>query len=171
MSKQPKRKNNVRVKIDKTDRRILKILQENSKLTNLELSRLIGLSPAPTLERVKKLERADVIASYHANLNPKSIGLNVETFILVDLAWQKPNALEKFSNQIKEIDEVIEAYIITGEADMMLKVVCSNMAAYEELMFKKLSQIKEIERLKTLIALSKIKDSKVLPYDYGDKKK
>jgi Lrp/AsnC family leucine-responsive transcriptional regulator len=168
MSKNSKRKNKVKVKIDRTDRRIMKILQENSKVTNLELSKMIGLSPAPTLERVKKLERGDVISSYHATINPKSIGLNVRTFILVDLAWQKPNALDNFVSKINEIDEVVECYIITGEADLLLKVVCADMAAYEQLMFKSLSQIEEIERLKTLMALSCVKDSKVLPFDYGE---
>ena len=169
MTKKPKRKTTAKVKIDNTDKRIMKILQENSKVTNLELSKMIGLSPAPTLERVKKLEKGDVISSYHATVNPKSIGLNVQTFILVDLAWQKTNALDNFVNKINGIDEVVECYIITGEADLLLKVVCADMAAYEQLMFKTLSQIEEIERLKTLMALSNVKASKVLPYDYGEK--
>ncbi|HNL30467.1 MAG TPA: Lrp/AsnC family transcriptional regulator, partial [Saprospiraceae bacterium] len=80
-------------KLDKTDLKILQILQENSKITNLELSKRIGLSPAPTLERVKKLEQSGVIESYHANVNSQAIGLNVKTFALVSLAWHKENAL------------------------------------------------------------------------------
>ena len=76
-------------KLDKIDVKILKILQKNSKITNLELSKQIGLSPAPTLERVKKLESTKIIESYHAIVNPTSIGLNVKTFVLVSLAWQK----------------------------------------------------------------------------------
>ncbi|HHS95819.1 MAG TPA: Lrp/AsnC family transcriptional regulator, partial [Phaeodactylibacter sp.] len=80
-------------KLDKVDLKILKILQENSKITNLELSRKINLSPAPTLERVKKLENTGTIHSYHAVVNPQAIGLSVKTFVLVSLAWQKENAL------------------------------------------------------------------------------
>lgn len=156
----------IKVKIDKTDRKVMKILQENSKLTNLELSKKIGLSPAPTLERVKKLERGGVLASYHAVVDPKTIGLNVKTFVLVDLAWQKPNALDNFIKKINKIPEVLECYIITGEADLLLKIICQDMAAYEQLLFRNLSQIEEIERMKTLIALSKAKDSKVLPFSY-----
>lgn len=75
-------------KLDKTDLKILHILQENSKITNLDLSK-IGLSPAPTLERVKKLENTEIIQSYHAKVNQQAIGLNVKTFVQVSLAWQK----------------------------------------------------------------------------------
>ncbi len=155
-------------KLDKIDLKILKILQENSKITNLDLSKRIGLSPAPTLERVKKLENNNVIQSYHAVVAPGSIGLNVKTFVLVDLAWQKENALNQFLEKIKSIPEITECYIITGEADFLIKVVCKDIPTYEQLLFKTLSQIEEIERLKTLMTLSTVKDSKVLPFDYDN---
>ena len=153
-------------KLDKIDLKILKILQDNSKITNLDLSKRIGLSPAPTLERVKKLETNDVIQSYHAQVNPQSIGLNVKTFVLVSLAWQKENALNNFLDKIREIEEITECYIITGEADFLIKIVCKDIPTYEQLIFKTLSQIEEIERLKTLMTLSTVKDAKVLPYRY-----
>ncbi len=153
-------------KYDKIDLQILKLLQENSKITNLELSKQIGLSPAPTLERVKKLEQNGTIESYHAKVDASAIGLNVRTFVLVTLAWQKENALERFVEKIKSIKEVTECYIITGDADFLLKVVCKDLASYEQLLFKKLSQIEEIERLKTLMTMSKVKKEKVLPFEY-----
>jgi DNA-binding Lrp family transcriptional regulator len=153
-------------KLDKIDLKILKILQDNSKITNLDLSKRIGLSPAPTLERVKKLESNDVIQSYHAQVNSQSIGLNVKTFVLVSLAWQKENALNNFLDKIREIEEITECYIITGEADFLIKIVCKDIPTYEQLLFKTLSQIEEIERLKTLMTLSTVKDAKVLPYRY-----
>ena len=153
-------------KLDKIDLKILKILQDSSKITNLELSKRIGLSPAPTLERVKKLESAEVVESYHAKVNPQAIGLNVKTFVLVSLAWQKENALNHFLEKIREIEEITECYIITGEADFLIKIVCKDIPTYEQLLFKTLSQIDEIEGLKTLMTLSTVKDSKVLPYKY-----
>lgn len=153
-------------KLDKIDLKILKILQENSKITNLDLSKKIGLSPAPTLERVKKLEQSGIIESYHAIVNPQTIGLNVKTFVLVSLAWQKENALAHFMDKIKSIEEITECYIITGEADFLIKIVCKDIPTYEQLLFKTLSQIEEIERLKTLMTLSTVKDSKILPYTY-----
>lgn len=153
-------------RIDKIDLKIIKILQENSKITNLDLSKKIGLSPAPTLERVKKLEQTGIIESYHAQVNPQSIGLSVKTFVLVSLAWQKENALNEFLAKIKSIKEITECYIITGEADFLIKIICKDIPTYEQLLFKTLSQIEEIERLKTLMTLSTVKNSMVLPYDY-----
>jgi Lrp/AsnC family leucine-responsive transcriptional regulator len=153
-------------KLDKIDHKILRILQENSKITNLDLSKQIGLSPAPTLERVKKLEQSGVIESYHAQVNPQTVGLNVKTFVLVSLAWQKSNALNNFLEKIKGIDEIVECYIITGEADFIMKIVSKDIPSYEQLLFKTLSQIEEIERVKTLMTLSTVKDTKVLPYRF-----
>lgn len=154
-------------KLDKTDLKILKILQDNSKITNLELSKRIGLSAAPTLERVKKLEQNDIIESYHAVVKATAMGLNVQTFVLVSLAWKRENALKDFLKKIEHIDEIVECYIITGEADFLLKIVCRDIPTYEQLLFKTLSQIEEIERLKTLMTLSTVKQSRVLPYEYG----
>lgn len=155
-------------KMDKIDLKILKLLQENSKITNLDLSKKIGLSPAPTLERVKKLEQSGIILSYHAKVDAAAIGLNVRTFVLVSLAWQKENAVENFISKVNAIDEITECYIITGDADFLLKVVCKDIPTYEKLLFKTLSQIDEIERLKTLMTLSKVKKEKVLPFYYNE---
>lgn len=154
-------------KLDKTDLKILEILQQNSKITNLELSKRIGLSPAPTLERVKKLEQNHIINSYHAKVNSQAMGLHVKTFVLVSLAWHKENALENFLSQIEAIKEITECYIITGDADFLLKIVCKDLPSYEKLLFKTLSQIDQIERLKTLMTLSTVKEDQVLPLDYA----
>ena len=154
------------MKLDNIDLKIIKLLQENSKITNLDLSKRIGLSPAPTLERVKKLEQSGIIQSYHAKVDANKLGLNVSTFVLVSLAWQKENALDNFIAKIQQIDEVTECYIITGDGDALLRIICSDIPAYEQLLFKKLSQIDEVERLRTLMTLSKVKKSKVLPYIY-----
>lgn len=153
-------------KLDKIDLSILKILQENSKITNLELSKKIGLSPAPTLERVKKLEATNIIESYHAKVNAEKIGLNVRTFVLVSLAWNRENALDNFLDKINKIDEITEGYVVTGDGDFLLKVITKDIPSFEQLLFKKLSQIEEVERLKTFMTLSKIKKTKLLPYDY-----
>lgn len=153
-------------KLDKIDLKILRLLQENSKITNLDLSKQIGLSPAPTLERVKKLETSGIIQSYHAKVDASAIGLNVKTFVLVSLAWQKENSLDNFMKKVQKIDEITECYIITGDADFLLKIVCKDLPTYEQLLFKTLSQIDEIERLKTLMTLSKVKKDKVLPFNY-----
>jgi DNA-binding Lrp family transcriptional regulator len=153
-------------KLDSTDLQILKILQENSKITNLDLSKRIGLSPAPTLERVKKLEQGGVIKSYHAKVKPESLDLQVKTFVLVSLAWHKEKALDNFLKEVSQIEEIIECCIITGEADFLLKIVCKDLQAYEQLLFKTLSKLEQIERLRTLMTLSTVKESDILPYPY-----
>ncbi len=155
-------------KLDKIDIKILNLLQENSKITNLELSRKIGLSPAPTLERVKKLEQLEIIESYHAKINPTKVNLTISTFVLVNLAWNKPRAMESFVERIKDIDEITDCYVITGDADILMRVVCKDIQAYEMLLFKKLSQIEEVERLKTLMNLSVVKSSNKLPIRLDD---
>lgn len=158
----------VNLKLDKVDKQIIKTLQENCKITNLELSKRIGLSPAPTLERVKKLESTGVITSYNAHVNPVSIGLAVQTYLLVEIAWNIDDALDNFLEKIRAIDEVVECYIITGEADALMKIICKDIRSYENLLFKTLSKIDEIERLKTLMTLSQVKKTHTLPYNYEE---
>jgi DNA-binding Lrp family transcriptional regulator len=154
-------------KLDAIDLKILKILQENSKITNLDLSKRIGLSPAPTLERVKKLEQSGVILSYHAKVNRDALNLQVKTFVLVSLSWHKENALDKFLKEIAEIDEIVECCVVTGEADFLLKIICKDLKAYEQLLFMTLSKIEQIERLRTLMTLSTAKHVDTLPFEYG----
>jgi Lrp/AsnC family transcriptional regulator, leucine-responsive regulatory protein len=153
-------------KFDQIDLKIVKILQENSKITNLELSRQVGLSPAPTLERVKKLETSGIITSYHAVVNPQTLGLNVQTFVQISLSWNQENAYQTFLDKINDIPEVMDCYIITGDADLMLRVITKDIPSYEMLMFQRLSQIKEVERFKTIMTLSTVKSNKVLPFEY-----
>ncbi|MEL6359387.1 MAG: Lrp/AsnC ligand binding domain-containing protein, partial [Bacteroidota bacterium] len=97
---------------------------------------------------------------------PEAIDLKVKTFVLVSLDWRKEKAREHFLDKIHAIEEITECYIITGEADFLIKIVCADIPTYERLLFKTLQQIDEIERLKTLMTLSTVKDSKLLPFDY-----
>ena len=117
---------------------------------------------------MKKLEQTDVIASYHAKVNPNNLGLHVSSFVMGTLAWHKPNAMNNFLQKIQQVEEIVECYVITGDADFLMKVVCKDIPTYEQLLFKTLSQIEEIERLKTLMTLSLAKDSRILPFNYED---
>jgi len=104
----------------------------------------------------------EIIQSYHAKINPTKVNLSISTFVLVNLAWNKPRAMESFVDKIMHIDEVIDCYVITGDADILMKIVCKDIQSYEMLLFKKLSQIEEVERLKTLMNLSVVKASNKL---------
>jgi len=150
-------------KLDETDRKILEILQSRAKITNAKLSEEIGLSPAPTLERVKKLEQMGVITSYHAKLNPEKIGLGVATFVLVTLTQHNRVNIESFVNQINKIVEVIECHHITGAGDFIIKIFARDISSYQQILLERVSDIKEIDNLQSMVVLSTYKDSKSLP--------
>ncbi len=152
-----------RVKLDKIDRKILEILQSNAKITNAQLSKDIGLSPAPTLERVKKLETSGIISSYHAQLDTDKIGLGVQTFVQVSLKGHNKQNIDLFLNQINNIPEVIECHHITGSGDFILKIISSDIQSYQKLMLEKVSEIEVVDGLQSMIILSTFKDSKVMP--------
>lgn len=150
-------------KLDTIDRKILEILQSNAKITNAQLSKEIGLSPAPTLERVKKLENSGIIKSYHAKLDTNKIGLGVSTFVMVSLVHHNKESIEAFLAEIEQIDEVIECHHTTGSGDFILKVISQDITSYQKLMLEKVSSIKGVDSLQSLVILSTFKDSKVLP--------
>ncbi len=150
-------------KIDDIDKKILEILQSRAKITNAKLSEEIGLSPAPTLERVKKLEQMGIIASYHAKLNTEKIGLGVTTFVLATLNGHNRANIEGFIEEINKIPEVVECHHITGAGDFILKVIAKDIASYQKLMLEKVSDIKQVDNMQSMVVLSTFKDSKVIP--------
>lgn len=154
------------MKLDKLDLSILKRLQENGKITNLQLSKDIGLSPAPTLERVKKLEGNGFIQSYHALVEESKLDLGLSAFMQISLIRQRDNAINNFIAQINDIDEVLECYNVTGQADYLLKIIVKDIASFDTLIKEKLTPIPEIRNMHSMIVISKDKYSKVLPYKY-----
>jgi Lrp/AsnC family transcriptional regulator, leucine-responsive regulatory protein len=151
------------IKLDNTDRKILEMLQRNSNITNALLAKEIGLSPAPTLERVNKLENAGVIKSYHAVIDPATVGLGVSTFVMVTLKGHNRENISKFMQAIEQVDEVIECHHITGSGDFILKTICADIAAYQQLMLEKVSNIDVVDSLQSMVILSTLKDRKILP--------
>ena len=152
--------------LDKTDLKILKILQEDGRITNLQLSTEIGLSPAPTLERVKKLEKSGIIKSFHATLDPSALGLGIQTLMLVTLSRHVDNAIKNFITAVNSIDEVVECYHLTGSSDYLLKIMVKDIAAYENLASNRIASIDGIGHLQSMVILSTIKSSKKLPLKY-----
>jgi Lrp/AsnC family leucine-responsive transcriptional regulator len=153
-------------KLDKTDFKILKELQIDGRISNLDLAQKVGLSATPTFERVKKLEKAKIIKSYHAELNVESLGLGIQTFMLVSLAQTRGNSVPNFIKQIEEIPEIIECYHVTGSSDYVLKIMVTDIAAYESLAMDKIRNISEIANVTTMVILSTIKKMKVVPLQY-----
>ena len=152
--------------LDKIDLKILRILQENAKITNLQLSGEIGLSPAPTLERVKKLETAKLIQGYYTQVNEEALVIGIKAVIQITLARQLENAISNFKKEINKIPEIMECYQVTGNADYILIVLLKDVRDFENLISQRLSKVEEIGQMQTMVILSKIKDSKLLPLDY-----
>jgi Lrp/AsnC family leucine-responsive transcriptional regulator len=157
------------IRIDAIDLKILHIMQEDGRISNIQLSNQIGLSPAPTLERVKKLENAGLIKSYHAVLDNDLLGLGINAMIQISLARQINNAIQNFKKQVLKIDEITECYQVTGTADYILKVTVKDMPAFEKLIAEKLSRIEEIGQMQTMMILSTIKQSRTAPINYEEK--
>ena len=153
----------MKVKLDSIDKKILALLQANSNITNAQLAQEIGLSPAPTLERVKKLETQGVIKSYHAVVDMASIGLGVSTFVMVSLKGHNKENIEKFTKAISKIPEVVECHHVTGQADFILKIVAPDILAYQNLMLEKVTNIEVVDNMQSTVILSTFKDSRVIP--------
>ncbi|MFL5728559.1 MAG: Lrp/AsnC family transcriptional regulator [Cytophagaceae bacterium] len=150
-------------KLDPIDRKILEKLQANAKITNSQLAQEIGLSPAPTLERVRKLENMGLIKSYHARIDTGKLGLGVSIFVQVSLSSHKKNQIKSFVDKINKIPEVVECHHITGAGDFLLKVITKDIASYQELILEKLVDIEEIGNMQSMVILSTFKDNQVMP--------
>lgn len=150
-------------KLDAIDHKLLEILQANGKITNAQLSKDVGLSPAPTLERVKKLETSGVIKSYHAEINREKVGLGVLTFVQVTLKGHQKSIIDAFVNKINRVDEITECHHVTGTCDFLLKVIAKDINHYQQLIMDTINEIEVVASTQTMVVLSTIKNSKVLP--------
>ncbi len=154
------------VELNKTDFQILKILQENGRITNLQLSTEVGLSPAPTLERVRKLENAGYIKSYHALVDEELLGLGIKTFIQIQLDFHKNNTIQTFVEEVKQIKEITECHHVTGQCDFLLKVYVKDIKAYERLIMDKISKISVVKTFQTMMIMSTSKKEPSVPMEY-----
>jgi Lrp/AsnC family leucine-responsive transcriptional regulator len=145
------------MKLDEIDKQILNLLQDNAKITNLELSKKIGISPPAMLERVKRLEKKHLIKKYVAILNPDKLGKNIIGIISVSLNAHQLNSIDSFTKQINKFDEVLECYHIAGEEDFILKIITSSIKDVEEFLLKKLTKIPGVAKVNTKFVLSTVK--------------
>ncbi len=154
------------VELDKIDFQILKILQENGRITNLQLSNEIGLSPAPTLERVRKLEHSGYINSYHALVDEEKLGLGIKTFIQISLDFHQKDTIQTFIKEIQAIKEVTECHHVTGQCEFLLKVYVRDIKSYEQLIMEKISRISVVKTFQTMMILSTNKKEPIVPLEY-----
>lgn len=156
------------IKIDSVDRNIIKVLQQEGRIANKELSERIGLTTTPTLERVRRLEREGVIEGYAAKVNKESVGRGFVAFVKVTLKVHQLNLLEEFTSAIQKIPEILACYHTTGDGDFLLQVVAKDTKDYEQLMRNKLTTLPDVERLHTSIVLNTIKEQSPIPVYHED---
>ena len=149
-----------RVKLDKIDRRILRDLQDNGRMTNVDLARRAGISAPPCLRRVRALEEADFIRGYHADINPEALGYGVTIFAHVGLTSQAEADLRRFEELVGSWPLVRECHMLAGETDFLLKIVAEDWDAYQQFLTKQLTAAPNVSHVKSALA---IRSSKALP--------
>ena len=151
------------IKIDGTDRRILARLQEDARISIVDLAEAVSLSPSPCLSRVRALEQRGLISRYVALLDPLKLGLTVSVFIQVSLEKQMRNALDSFESAVLARDEVMECYLMTGESDYLLRVVVPDVQSLERFIVDYLAKIPGVASIKSSFALKQVKYKTALP--------
>lgn len=152
-----------RLDLDAIDLRILAALQENARIANTELSAAVGLSPAPCLRRVRALEERGVIRKHVTLVSPAAVGLPVSVFVSISLERQVEEALKRFERVILARPEVMECYLMTGDADYLLRVVCADLGAYERFVLDHLTKVPGVSSIRSSFALKQVKYSTALP--------
>ena len=142
-----------RVRLDDIDQRILADLQDDGRMTNVELARRAGISAPPCLRRVRALERDGYIQGYHANLNAKSLGFDVTVFAMVGLNSQAENDLRTFEKRCADWPMVRECHMLAGEADFLLKVVARDWDAYQSFLTGSLTAAPNVAHVKSSLAI------------------
>ena len=152
--------------LDTTDYNILNQLQNNARIANVELAKAVFLSPSPCLNRVNKLEVSGVISRYVTLLDPLKLGLTVSVFVQISLERQIETALETFEQSIRVRPEVIECYLMTGDADYLLRIVVPDLPSFERFTLDHLTKIPGIASIKSSFALKQVKYQTALPLPY-----
>ena len=152
--------------LDRIDRKILAALQEDGRLPNNELAERVGLSPSPCLRRVKALEEAGVMARYVALVDPASVELPVNIFVSVSLERQVEARLDGFEAAVMARPEVLECYLMTGDADYLLRVVVPDLASYERFLKEHLTRIPGVASIRSSFALKQVRYRTALPLEH-----
>ena len=158
------------MELDTTDWKILRLLQSDARISNVELARQVGLSPSPCLNRVRTLEQSGYISRYVSLLDPLRVGLKVSVFIQVTLEKQIKPALEAFERAIRDRPEVMECYLMTGDADYLLRVVVPDLQAVEHFILNFLSRVPGVGNIRSSFALKQVKYQTALPLPGQDER-
>lgn len=152
------------LELDRYDRRILEVLQQDGRISNQDLAERIGLSPSPCLRRVRALEENGVIAGYRAIVEAKQLGLTLLALIHISMDRHTPERFANFEDRVAALPEVLECLLITGQdADYQLKVIVRDMEAYQALLLNKITRIEGVSGVHSSFVMRKVVDKTALP--------
>ena len=154
-----------RFPLDSIDRTILTALQTEGRITNVDLAKRAGLTAPPCLRRVRALEQAGVIESYHARLNAPALGYGIMVFALVSLRSQAEDDLRAFQDHVEALPEVRECHMLNGEIDFILKIVAHDLQAFQSFLTSKLTTAPNVTSVKTSLTIRTSKDVPGVPVD------
>ena len=152
------------MELDRYDRQILQVLQDDGRISNQELADRIGLSPSPCLRRVRALEESGIVTGYRALLNAKSLGYTLMALIYISMDAHTPERFENFDQAVRQIPEVLECLLITGQdADYQIKVFVKDMDAFQELLLNRITRIQGVTGVHSSFVLRRVVDKTALP--------
>lgn len=154
-----------RVKLDKIDKKILKNLQDDGRITNVELAKNAGISAPPCLRRVRALEEAGYIMGYHAQVDPHVLGFGVSVFAHVKLVSQAESDLKQFEELVASWENVRECWMLAGETDFLLKIVAHDWDDYQHFLTEKLTAAKNVTSVKSSLAIRASKQKPGVPIE------
>ncbi|HEY7865838.1 MAG TPA: leucine-responsive transcriptional regulator Lrp [Psychromonas sp.] len=143
--------------LDRIDRKILNELQKDGRISNVELSKRVDLSPTPCLERVRRLERQGFITGYIATLNPQYLGAALLVFIEITLSRGKPDVFEQFNKAVVQSEAIQECHLVSGDFDYLLKARVADMSAYRKLLAETLLTLPSIKETRTYVVMEEVK--------------
>lgn len=149
--------------LDEIDRRILRALQRDARIQNVDLAREVGLTPSPCLRRVRLLEQAGVIRRYVAVLDPAQVGAGLSLFVRVWLKAQDVETIDSFIAAVERIPEIVDCYIMLGDCDFLLRVVAADLDDYRRIQAAHLGRLPGVQNLKTEVPSQTVKQSHALP--------
>jgi DNA-binding Lrp family transcriptional regulator len=152
-------------KLDSIDRMILAELQEDGRMTNVELARRVGISAPPCLRRVRVLEEAGYIRGYHADVNPRALGFEVQVFAMVGLQSQAEADLAAFEARCRDWPLVRECHMLNGEVDFVLKCVAPDLSSFQRFLTGELTSAPNVVSVKTSLVIRCAKDEAGVPFD------
>lgn len=149
--------------LDKVDRRILRELQNNARVTNIELAKRVNLSPTPCAERVKSMEKHGYIEQYQTKINPRVVNLELLVFVEITLLRTSPDVFEEFRQAVIELPQVLECHLVSGNFDYLIKARVADMTAYRKLLGETLLTLPGVSDSRTYVVMEEVKETQNLP--------